>query len=144
MSAFMQRYRNYLRSLSPDPAAMASLRRRIGGRLVTFCILLAIGGMQPGCAGMRKRAEARKKAAAERNRNKEPRLIGVVALVNSEGRFVLIDSGTNPAPNGDGILKSKTDGVESAELRVSEIRRHPFVIADIVKGTPNKGDLVYQ
>jgi hypothetical protein len=123
---------------------LASFRRRAAGRLVTACILLAIGCMQPGCAWMKKRAEARKKAAAERNRNKEPRLIGVVALVNSEGGFVLIDSGTNPAPSSDGILKSRTGGVESAELRVSEIRRHPFVIADIVEGTPNKGDLVYQ
>jgi hypothetical protein len=124
--------------------AIASLRRGAAGRLATACILLAIGCMQPGCAGMKKRAEARKKAATERNRKKEPRLIGVVKLVNTEGGFVLIDSGTNPAPNSEGSLKCRTGGVESAELRVSEIRRHPFVIADIVKGVPNKGDLVYQ
>ena len=124
--------------------AISRFRRRAAGRLTTGCILLAIGCMQPGCAAMRKRAEARKKAAAERSHKREPRLIGVVKLVNSEGGFVLIDSGTNPAPSGEGNLKCRTGGVESAELRVSEIRRHPFVIADIVKGTPNKGDLVYQ
>ena len=122
---------------------MASLRRKVAGRLATACILVAIVCAQSGCAEMKKRAQARK-AAAERNRIKEPRLIGVVTLVNSEGGFVLIDSGTNPAPNSEGNLKCRTGGVESAELRVSEIRRHPFVIADIVTGMPNKGDLVYQ
>lgn len=124
--------------------AMASFLRSAAGRLATVCILLAMACPQPGCAGLKKRAEARKRAAAEKNRKREPRLIGVVKLVNSEGGFVLIDSGTNPAPNSEGNLKCKTGGVESAELRVSEIRRHPFVIADIVKGTPIKGDLVYQ
>jgi len=123
---------------------MASFLRSAAGRLATVCILLAMACPQPGCAGLKKRAEARKRAAAEKNRKREPRLIGVVKLVNSEGGFVLIDSGTNPAPNSEGNLKCKTGGVESAELRVSEIRRHPFVIADIVKGTPIKGDLVYQ
>jgi hypothetical protein len=125
------------------PGTVASFRRIAAGRLATACVLIAIACMHPGCAAMKKRAEARKRAA-ERNRKKEPRLIGVVKLVNSEGGFVLIDSGTNPAPNSEGVLKCKTGGVESAELKVSEIRRHPFVIADIVKGTPNKGDLVFQ
>jgi len=125
-------------------AAIAALRRGGAVRWVVACVVLAIGCAQPGCAGMKKRAEARKKAAAERNRKSEPRLIGVVKLVNTDGGFVLIDSGTNPAPNSQGNLKCMTGGVETAELRVSEIRRHPFVIADIVKGAPNKGDLVYQ
>ena len=125
-------------------SAMASFRKVIAGRLASACLFLAIGCMQPGCAWMKQRAEARRKAADERNRKGEPRLIGVVKLVNSEGRFVLIDSGTNPAPNSEGILKCRTGEAESAELRVSEIRRHPFVIADIIKGTPNKGDLVFQ
>jgi hypothetical protein len=132
----------------PEPGAgrgeKASIFRMAAYRLAIVCMSLAVGCMQPGCAAMKKRAEARKKAAEERKRKKEPQLIGVIALVNSEGRFVLIDSGTNPAPNTEGILKSKTGGVESAELRVSEIRRPPFVIADIVKGTPIKGDMVFQ
>ena len=113
-------------------------------RWTVACVLLAMCCAQPGCAGMKKRAEARKKAAAEHNRKSEPRLIGVVKLVNTDGGFVLIDSGTNPAPGSAGNLKCMAGGVETAELRVSEIRRHPFVIADIVKGAPNKGDLVYQ
>ena len=123
---------------------IASLRGNAAGRAVAGCILLAIACAQSGCAGTKKRKEAPQKAAAEPSRKKELRLIGVVTLVNSEGGFVLIDSGTNPAPDSEVILKCKTGGVESAELRVSEIRRHPFVIADIIKGTPNKGDLVFQ
>jgi hypothetical protein len=125
-------------------AAISELRRRAALRWVVACVFLAVAGAQPGCAGMKKRAEARKKAAAERNGRREPRLIGVVKLVNSDGGFVLIDSGTNPAPSSMGNLKCMTGAVETAELRVSEIRRHPFVIADIVKGAPNKGDQVYQ
>jgi hypothetical protein len=120
------------------------LLKRVAGRLAIACVLLAMSFMQPGCAALKKKAEARKKAAKEKASKREPRLIGVVALVNSDGGFVLIDCGTNPAPSGDEILKCKTGEIESAELRVSEIRRHPFVIADIVKGVPIKGDLVYQ
>jgi hypothetical protein len=124
--------------------AAASFGRMAAHRFVTISILFAVACMQPGCAALRKRAEARRKAAAERNRNAEPRLIGIIKLVNMDSGFVLIDSGTNPAPSSDATLKCKSGEVESAELRVSEIRRPPFVIADIVKGTPNKGDFVYQ
>jgi hypothetical protein len=125
-------------------AALSALRSGAVVRWVSGCVFLAIICAQPGCAGMKKRAEARKKPAVERTRRPDPRLIGVVKLVNTDGGFVLIDSGTNPAPNNQGTLKCMAGGVETAELRVSEIRRHPFVIADIVKGAPNKGDLVYQ
>jgi hypothetical protein len=113
-------------------------------RFVIVCLFVVIIITQPGCAGIKQRAPARKKAAAARIQKREPILIGVITLVNSDGGFVLIDSGTNPPPNSNAILKSKTAGVESAELKVSEIRRHPFVIADIVEGAPVKGDLVYQ
>ena len=140
----MKRTRAIRPDLRPWRAAISALRRGAAVRWVVSCLWLVIACAQPGCAGMKKRAEARKKAAAERNRKSEPRLIGVVKLVNSDGGFVLIDSGTNPAPNSQGNLKCMSGAVETAELRVSEIRRHPFVIADIVKGAPNKGDLVYQ
>ena len=83
-------------------------------------------------------------AEAERKRRAEPRLVGMITLVNLDGKFVLIDSANRPGPSRGAKLKCRNGTAESAELRVSEIQRHPFTIADIVSGAPAKGDLVYQ
>jgi hypothetical protein len=71
-------------------------------------------------------------------------LIGTVAVVNEEASFALIDNGTLPAPSAGTVLKVKTAGGAIVELRATAIRRPPFVVADIVKGMPKKGDEVFQ
>lgn len=69
-------------------------------------------------------------------------VIGTVSMVDLENSFVLIDNGTLPSPNGGTILK--IHGGVPVELRVTQIQKPPYVVADIVKGTPKKGDQVYQ
>ncbi len=69
--------------------------------------------------------------------------VGTISLVNEGEHFVLIDNGSAPAPATGMILKSYSDGKPSGELATSDISRHPFVIADIRDGTPNKGDRVF-
>jgi len=73
-----------------------------------------------------------------------PRLIGTVALVNEEGGFVLVDSGAHATPQPGTALKTFTGEVESGVLAAGDVRRRPFVIADIVRGEPKRGDRVFQ
>ena len=72
-----------------------------------------------------------------------PQLVGIVTLVNTEGRFVLIDCEGRPSPAPGTTLLSAMGVNPPWELRVSEIRRRPFVVADFEKGTPGKGDRAF-
>ncbi len=71
-------------------------------------------------------------------------MVGTVALVNEEGSFVLVDNGSLPSAVAGTVLKCGPVGADSAEVKVTAIHKPPFVIADIVKGTPKKGDALYQ
>lgn len=74
----------------------------------------------------------------------QPLLVGTITLVNTEQHFVLIDSTNSPGPQPDAALQTRgPDGAE-AELKCGAIRRRPFAIADVVKGTPQVGDQVFQ
>ncbi len=97
-----------------------------------LCVLLA-----GGCASRRKKARAETPPPVHGDRFE-----GSITLVNEEARFVLIEGGYRQAPADGTFLKSFREGNESAELRVSPERHRPFVIADIVKGSPQKGDRV--
>jgi hypothetical protein len=97
-----------------------------------------------GCGLLGKRSRARKERDAAAAHRAEPLRIGTIALVNEEEQFVLIDNGNSPTPPTGTALKSFTGAAESAVLSVGSVRRTPFVIADIVKGTPRKGDTVFQ
>jgi len=73
-----------------------------------------------------------------------PLLIGTITLVNTAQHFVLIDSTNSPGPPPDVTLQAHAPDGPVAELKSSAIRRRPFSIADIVKGTPKVGDQVFQ
>ena len=75
----------------------------------------------------------------------KPKPVGTILLVNAEGGFVLIDA--HPAggcQNAGTALKCIRDGADSGILAVSGERQGSHVIADIVTGTPKKGDQVFQ
>ncbi len=110
----------YLRKLSP---------------LLCLCAL-AVGG----CAI----APKRQKPPLAIQPPRPPQLIGTVALVNPALGFVLVDVGVSDYPAVGVALKTFAVGKETAILMVSPEKNRPFIIADIVKGAPNKGDLVYQ
>lgn len=87
-------------------------------------------------------------ACAHRQKRPQPVqhvLIGTIAAVNEADGFVLIDTGSSfGIPMKGQALKSFSDGRESGVLTVSPEHKPPFLIADIVTGTPQKGDQVYQ
>ena len=102
------------------------------------CALLFAAQLS-GCALLRPRPKKATLAPAAK-----PILVGIVTLVNDDGHFVLIDSGMSPGPLPGAVLKCRTTAGESGELKAGEVRRRPFAIADVVKGTPQVGDRVFQ
>lgn len=70
--------------------------------------------------------------------------IGTILMVNTEGKFVVVDSGVWVPPEAGIALKCMRDGVETGVLAVGAERRGGHVIADIVTGSPRKGDQVFQ
>jgi hypothetical protein len=73
-----------------------------------------------------------------------PAFIGKVALVNEELKFALIETTLTDFPLPGTALKCMRNGQEAAIVTVSPERKRPFVSADIVKGSPQQGDEVYQ
>jgi len=64
-------------------------------------------------------------------------------MVNADEKFVLIESNTLSA-----IIPGETytvigGGAETASLRMTALRDPPFLIADIVSGSPSAGDKIY-
>jgi hypothetical protein len=100
---------------------------------VAVCIPLCLWA---GCAG-----HPKKKAA---DIPPSHRLVGTIMVVNAEQHFVLIDTESSfPAAVGT-ALKSFSNGTETGVLTVSPEVKPPFMIADIVSGTPQKGDQVFE
>lgn len=73
-----------------------------------------------------------------------PRMVGTIVLINEAMGFALIDAGMSFAGTSEQALKSFSGDKETGVLTISEERRRPFLIADIVKGAPKKGDQVFQ
>lgn len=73
-----------------------------------------------------------------------PRLVGTVAHVDAQLGFVLVDVGSLYTPAPGAAMKCFADGEETAVLAVSPERKRPFISADIVKGTPHRGDQVFE
>lgn len=109
------------------------MRRAIVHSLLAISLLLPASG----CARLRERFRKKERPAVVATP-----FHGTVSLVNEEQRFVLIDSGYGQIPDDGARLRSFTGAAFSAELVVSRERRRPFVIADIVSGSPKVGDRV--
>ena len=72
-----------------------------------------------------------------------PFVVGEIAVVDEEKRFVLIDLGSNlyvPAPGA--ALRSTNAAGATAHLKASPEQKRPFIAADIVDGEPAVGDEV--
>jgi len=68
---------------------------------------------------------------------------GTIQLVNTAENFVLIESeSATPVIPGENYL-SVQDGRESGTLRMTSLKAHPFLIADVVSGNPSTGDKIY-
>lgn len=72
-----------------------------------------------------------------------PRVVGEVAVVDEEKRFVLIDLESYLyVPTPGALLRVTNAKGEIAHLRASPEQKRPFVAADIVDGEPAVGDQV--
>ena len=126
-----------------------SFRSPAGASALTFtgmsprfrhCVFAALLAAQiSGCSLLRPHPKK-----ANRAQVAKPLFVGTITLVNEDGHFVLIDSGMSPGPLPGAVLKCRTTAGESGELKAGDVRRRPFAIADVVKGTPRVGDQVFQ
>lgn len=70
------------------------------------------------------------------------RAIGTVEMVNPQAGFVIVHTLSNvPVAPGTELTAVNTSGV-SGKLRVSPEHKTIFITADIVSGSPSKGDTV--
>ncbi len=72
------------------------------------------------------------------------RQIGKILLVNADAGFVLVEIRGAAPPEPGLALKCFRDGADSGVLTVSGERQGTHIIADIVTGTPRKGDQVFK
>ena len=109
--------------------------------------VLALALALSGCAILRKIHLPFRRHAANAPatpRPAVPQFVGTITLVNETEHFVLIDVGMSSVPRGGTALRAMSGGVETGVVVVGEVRRRPFVIADIVRGEPRKGNQVFQ
>jgi hypothetical protein len=108
-------------------------------------LLVVLCGLNGGCAWNAKKKEQerkRREKAAAAAPVLHPVDVGTITLVDEAGKFVLVDSGNSASPPVGGVLKGYTSGVETSELVTTQVRKHPFSIADIRSGQPHQGDRV--
>ena len=113
-------------------------------------LLAALCGALGSCAWPWKKEVPRAKpirfpkANASDGTRRNPKQVGTILMVNAEGNFVLIDSAGWTIPESGAALKCMRDGVETGVVAVGSERKATHVIADVVTGTPQKGDQVFQ
>lgn len=109
-------------------------------RFRLFAVLLSAALLLPGCGTLHWPFKKKVPKAIA----KTQQLIGTVTLVNEDPSFVLIDNGSLPPPAAGTVLTINNPGGTPVEMKVTQIQKPPFVVADIVKGTPKKGDQVFR
>ena len=103
-------------------------------RLILFCVSLFL------CAC----AAPVKKVTLAPPPPKELHLVGTVFQVKQTEQFVLIDVGTLYMPAPGKTLKCYFGGMKTAELLTTSERMTSFIAADIINGSPNRGDQVFE
>lgn len=69
-----------------------------------------------------------------------PRWVGTIRMVNSPENFALIET-TMPVPAGT-TIHGMRNREKTSTLRTTSLKNHPFLIADIVDGTPLTEDRI--
>lgn len=70
--------------------------------------------------------------------------VGTIAGVSTQPPFALVDAGTFATLGEGKKLLVLRHGFQVAELKTTGLRKHPFVVADVLSGEPRKGDQVYR
>lgn len=114
--------------------------RRI--RMRSLLILLLVSGLVSGSTGCATPGKFSRKKEPAPARPQPPRVIGTVALVNNDQKFVLVDIGSTTTPEQGLALQVMRNGEQAATLTTGAESKRPFILADIVSGAPEKGDTV--
>ena len=69
-----------------------------------------------------------------------PRWVGTIRMVNSPENFALIET-SMPVPAGT-TIHGMRNREKTSTLRTTSLKNHPFLIADIVDGTPLTEDRI--
>ncbi len=73
-----------------------------------------------------------------------PQWTGVIRMVNAGEHFVLIEANSSSAAVPGETYLSVAKGLETASLKMTSLKNPPFLIADIVSGTPSPGERIYR
>lgn len=125
-----------------DLACRAASRAGIWLLFAAFCVAQSGCGILRG--GRQRKANAPEVSPQVAAARRPLQRVGVVTLVNEADHFVLIDSGSLPTPAVGAKLASYSGASPSSQLKASDVRRRPFVVADIVEGSPRAGDEVFE
>ena len=113
--------------------------------LLPLACILAVGLFCGGCATLKKlRFPWPREKRAPETPVVRPHYVGTITLVNEDARFVLIDAGNASVPPAGTALKTMSGETETGVVMVGEVRKRPFAVADIIRGSPKKGDRVFQ
>jgi hypothetical protein len=121
--------------------------RWLRGRFVAVLMgMLAVGGLT-GCGAVRNFLPARKSGVPEMSHTERMRrgltAMGSIYLVDAKQGFVLIQVGTAQGMPEEAELIAVTAVGETARLRLTPERRRNLIAADIVSGTPVRGQSVF-
>jgi hypothetical protein len=97
----------------------------------------------PGCGSLATRKK-NKPPRAQPVHPERPVSLGHIILVNEDAQFVLVDASDRGLPAERAEVRVMRKTTEIARLRVTEARKRPLFVADILSGEPAKGDEVFQ
>ena len=134
-------------------------------RFRLLCVLLAILSALPSCATRKETNPSASKVPAQPKPSlfqiclgritnlipkkhrppaaMPPQWTGVIRMVNSAENFVLVESGAMSSVIPGETYLAVAKGVETASLKMTSLKNPPFLIADIISGTPSPGDKIY-
>jgi hypothetical protein len=111
---------------------------------LALAVAVACGFILPAGCAFRKNTGKRDTGTAPTDAAPAPQRVGTVAVVNDDLHFVLVDVGSLYFPTAGTALKCFSSGTETGILAVNPEKERPFIVADIIRGTPRVGDVVEQ
>lgn len=115
-----------------------------GIRAVMLATAVALGAAGAGC-GVLKRRSAKPEEGYVDDMRHGRRPMGQVTVVNTEKRFVLVQSplAGSASPESVLVVKSQGSATTTGKVKVTPERTRNRVAADIVEGEPKVGDVVF-
>jgi hypothetical protein len=107
--------------------------------LLTLCAMLSL---TTGCGVVNRVFKSGSKPKQPGDEAKQEVFIGVVDMVNPEQHFVLVRTIVNMKIKSGSTLEARSPEGEKTTLSVTPEHKVNFISADIMSGTPRRGDAV--